>query len=272
MPTEHLTEEQWGEFDEVGFISLGKILEGEELVDLQQRIDDIMLGCANINYDRTMMQLDRLNGDHSKVGPQSKGHKGATLDYRKIQDLEFDPIWLRYMQRPIFKEICARFYGPETSIACFRAMFMNKPAGHGTHLPWHQDRWTALDRDPLVTIYTSLDPATVANGCIKLIPGSHKSGVINPSDGSGFLTEEQAKEHCSEDDIRYFELEAGEVALLHNWTMHSSEVNNTEIPRRAFSVCYMDGRTRTGNGTGFPILFGEDALDPEELEAAIAAG
>ena len=32
-----------------------------------------------------------------------------------------------------------------------RAMFMNKPANKGTFLPWHQDRWTALDRDPQIT-------------------------------------------------------------------------------------------------------------------------
>ena len=41
------------------------------------------------------------------------------------------------------------------------------------------------------------------------------------------------------------ELKAGQVALLHNWTIHSSGVNTSTIPRRAFSVNYMDGRTKS---------------------------
>lgn len=78
-----------------------------------------------------------------------KGFKGATLDYRKIQDREFDPLFLRYMQQPEFAEICRRTYG-DVPVAAFRAMFMNKPAQKGTFLPWHQDRWAFLDRDPLI--------------------------------------------------------------------------------------------------------------------------
>ena len=42
----------------------------------------------------------------------------------------------------------------------------------------------------------------------------------------------------------YLELEMGEVVLLHNWTLHRSEVNTTNRPRRGFSVCYIDAATR----------------------------
>jgi hypothetical protein len=60
-------------------------------------------------------------------------------------------------------------------------------------LPWHQDRWAHLDRDPLLTVYTALDPATAATGCIHLIPKSHELGCLNPSHHSGFLTEAMAE-------------------------------------------------------------------------------
>lgn len=265
-----ISEEQWREYDEQGYLKLGKIQDDEGLAALQRRIDDIMLGKANVNYERMMMQLDSSTGNYGDAGRQTKGFKIATLNYRKIQELEFDPLFLRYMQHPVFKEVCARVYGPDTAITSFRAMFMNKPAGHGTFLPWHQDRWSYLDRDPLITIYTALDPATVANGCVKIIPRSHKKGVINPSHGSAFLTSEQAEKHCTADQVEHLELEAGGVALLHNWLLHSSDVNRTEIPRRAFSVCYMDARTKASNGEGFSIIFGSGALAPEELEGVSA--
>jgi len=263
--TQQISEQQWQQFETEGYLHLGKVLSDEELAALQQRIDDIMMGTAPVDYDRMMMQLDSLTGQYKDMGVQSRGHKGATLNYRKIQDLEFDPLFLAYMQKPLFREICARVHGPETPIACFRAMFMNKPAGYGTLLPWHQDRWTSLDRDPIITIWTALDPATKANGCVQIIPKSHKAGLINPDHGSGFLTEEQAQEIVAQSAPVFLELEAGEVALLHNWMLHSSDTNSTRQSRRAFSVCYMDAATQANNGQTFSLVFGEEALSPAQL-------
>jgi hypothetical protein len=264
-----ISDEQWSQYERDGYVKLGRVLPDDELAALQQRIDDIMLGTANLDYDRIMMQLDSGDGQYESAGVQSRGFKGATLNYRKIQDLELDPLFLSYMQRPIFREICTHVYG-DIPIAGFRAMFMNKPAHHGTLLPWHQDRWTHLDRDPLITVWTALDPATIANGCVQIIPGSHKLGVINPSHGSAFVTEEQAAQHAPADKVEYLELEAGEVALLHNWLLHRSDTNSTDIPRRAFSVCYMDGRTQASNGEQFPLIFGEGALQPDEAQLAVS--
>jgi ectoine hydroxylase-related dioxygenase (phytanoyl-CoA dioxygenase family) len=212
-----------------------------------------------------MMQLDSSDGKYENAGEQSRGHKGATLNYRKIQDLEFDPQFLEFMQRPVFRDICARVYGQETPIAAFRAMFMNKPAHKGTWLPWHQDRWSDLDRDPLVTLWTALDPATKANGCVQIVRGSHKLGLINPSHGSGFVSPEQAESYATPESIEYVELEAGEAVLMHNWLLHASDVNKTDISRRAFSVCYMDARTKSHGGATFPTIFGDGALTPQTL-------
>ncbi|HLJ56409.1 MAG TPA: phytanoyl-CoA dioxygenase family protein [Chthonomonadaceae bacterium] len=250
-----LTDAQWERYDRDGYLRLGRLLDEAELGDLQQRIDDIMLGRADVPYDRLLMQLDSTDGKYENAGPQSKGWKGETLAYRKIQELEHDPLFLAYMERPIFNEVCARIYGPDTPIASFRAMFMNKPAGQGTLLPWHQDRWNYLDRDPMVTMWTALDPATRENGCVQVIPGSHKFGLINPDHPSGFLTEEQAARFAPSSEIANLELPAGEAVLLHNWLLHRSDTNTTAIPRRAFSVCYIDGRTRASCGETYYALF-----------------
>lgn len=252
----YISAEQWAKYEDHGYLILGKLLGDDELADLQGRIDAIMLGTAALDYDRILMQLDSTTGAYNDAGVQSKGWKGATLAYRKIQDLELDDLFREYLERPVFREICERVYGTQTRIACFRAMFMNKPAQQGTKLPWHQDAWTALDRQPLITLWTALDPATIANGCVEVIPGSHKMGLINPSHGSGFLTEQQSEQLCTKDKVMHLELEPGEVALLHNWLLHSSDVNRTDISRRAFSVCYMDADTVASNGEQFTPLFG----------------
>lgn len=93
----------------------------------------------------------------------------------------------------------ARAYSEEVPIAAFRAMFMNKPARAGTLLPWHQDRWSYLDRDPLLTVWTALDPATQANDCVQVIPGSHRLGLLNPEHASGFLSAQSIAKHAPDE-------------------------------------------------------------------------
>ncbi len=259
-----LNQALWAQFEQTGYLPLGKVVSDAELVALQQRIDDIMLGKAPLNYDRMLMQVDSVTGKIADAGPQTKGHKGATLNYRKIQDLEFDPLFLACMQKPLFQAICAKVYGQATAITCFRAMFMNKPAGKGTPLAWHQDRWVDLDRDPLITIWIALDPATIANGCVQVLPGTHHT-LINPSDSSGFLTPAQAEAALGQAQPVYLELQAGEAVLLHNWLLHASDVNKSGIARRAFSICYMDAATQSKRGEKFSIIFGEGALQPAAL-------
>ena len=266
-----ISDEQWMQYTRDGYLRLGKLLDDEQLAALQQRIDEIMLGKAAIDYDKIMMQLDSDTGEYGDLGPQTKGFKGATLKYRKIEQLELDPLFLQYIQHPICREICHRVYGMHVPVAVFRSMFMNKPAGTGTKLPWHQDRWDCLDRDPLVTVWTALDPATKHNGCVQVIPGSHRFGVFNPQHPSGFLTDQLAAELCDESKVMYVELEPGEVMLLHNWLLHSSDKNHSDQSRRAFSVCYMDARTVDQNGTKYPVVFGEGALTVDQLKSTATA-
>src|SRR2546427_6911293 len=105
--TQFLSDEDWDFYDKHGYLNLGRLLDDADLRALQQRIDEIMLGRAPIDTSRLLMQLDSDSGKYEDAPEQTRGHKGATLNYRKIQDLEFDPLFLEYMQRPTSREICA---------------------------------------------------------------------------------------------------------------------------------------------------------------------
>lgn len=232
-----------------------QVLTDEQLLALQARIDAIMLG--EIAYPGMFFQLDSETGRYEDL--HSSGWQGPTLNYRKIQDLERDPLFLEFMQHPLFRDITRQLVGEQISV--FRAMFMNKPAGRGTVLPYHQDGGTqwGLDREHFLTVWTALDPATRANGCVQVIPGSHRLGLL--SERGHTITPEQEARYCREEDSVYLELRAGESVLLHNYVLHRSGVNQSDIPRRAFSVVYMDAATRRlKDGTGFPVVFGDGAL------------
>jgi hypothetical protein len=230
---------QWQQFHQKGYLPLGKQIDETLLAGLRQRLDDIAL--RRIPFDG---QVDR-NEDSS---------------YRTIRDLERDPLFSALIRMPLYQEICARTYGPATRISCFGAMCMEKTEGKGALLPWHQDTGASwdLDRDPLVTCWAALDDATIANGCLQVIPGSHNEGLL--TDGRA-LSKDQESRYCGADSIEFLEMKAGEVVLLHNWLLHRSDVNQTKSRRRGFSVCYMDaGTRRVADGREFPVVFGEGAL------------
>ncbi len=245
---------EWEKFHEQGYLRLGKVAPDEHIEALCQRIDDIMLG--KIHYGNMLMQLCPSAGK-PELSRQTREFKGSSLKYRKIQDLEQDPLFLSYIQRPLFRHITRRLIGERISV--FRSMFFNKPAEQGVLINWHQDgagSW-GLNIRPQVTIWTALDATCVANGCLQIIPGSHKSLI--PREGDQLSAEERAL-HAPDEKRLYLELESGEVTLLHNWTLHRSETNSTNRPRRAFSVCYCDVATRhLASGGTYPQVFPECA-------------
>jgi hypothetical protein len=255
-----LTEQQWNDYARDGFLHLGKVLEPEELEALRQRADDLALG--NVKNPDVQMQLDTGGAYEELPGAVPAFDRGTTL-YRKIQGLETDELFAHLVRHSLFLEVCARQYGPHAAISIFRAMVMNKPAGQGTLLPWHQDGgnvW-ALDRDPLVTIWVALDPATRANGCMEVVPGTHRLGLLSLYGST--VEEEHVRLHCPAESVQPLEVEPGHAVLLHNWLIHRSGVNPSPTPRRALTVCYMDGRTQSIlTGNHFPLVAGSLPAEP----------
>ncbi len=237
-------------FHEQGYVRLGHVAPRAEIDALCRRIDQIMLG--EVRYDDMLMQLCPSAGK-PELSRQTREFKGSSLKYRKIQDLEQDPLFLGYLQKPIFRDLTSKIIGAEVSI--FRAMFFNKPAEQGVTINWHQDGaggWH-LSIPPQVTVWTALDDTCAANGCLQIIPSSHHSMI--PKTGDQLSVEERAL-HAPDEKRLYLEMEKGEVVLLHNWTLHRSETNRSNRPRRAFSICYIDAATRqTTTGRAFPRVF-----------------
>jgi phytanoyl-CoA hydroxylase len=254
-----ITRETWTHFDDHGYLMVRSLLKGRELQVLQEEIDNIMLGVADANHEKLMMEPD-VPGESKPE--YSIGLKGASLDYKRIQHLESVPVFLRYIQKSVFREACQRVYGSGASVAVFRAMLVNKPAHRGARIGWHQDCWNYLDANPVLTVWTALDPATKESGGLQIVPGSHKSGHISKEDRSGFLTEAMKSEHIR--NVVWLNMEPGDTVFLHNQLLHQSEVNCSERRRRALSVCYMNASTQNLEARViYPIVFGPGAASPD---------
>lgn len=224
-------------FRERGFARLGKIGDDATIVQLRARADAIMLG--EVTYPGLFFQHDAESGRYEDL-EYGKGWKGPSLKYRKVEKLELDPVFWAWINGGLFAEIARRVYGP--TVTLYRAFLMNKHAGGGTDLPWHQDggNFWGLDRDPILTIWTALDDAPEDGGCVEVFEGSHVHGLATPLGGVVPDDKVAAKKPVA----LPLPAVAGEVILLHNHVWHRSGRRKPGSPRRALSVCYMDGATK----------------------------
>jgi phytanoyl-CoA hydroxylase len=222
-----------------GFARLGRVMSDEGLAILRARADEIMLG--RVSYPGLFFQLDTDTGRYEDL-VFGRGYEGPSYNYRKIEKLEKDPSFRRWIENVLFERVGRAVIQGE--IALYRAILMTKASAGGSVLPWHQDGglFWGLDRDPPLQIWTALDDAPEDGGCVEVVPGSHLTGLATPL--GGVVPEIHVRAAGAEQRAVPLSARAGEALLLHNYVWHRSLVNRTGKPRRAFSVCYMSAAAK----------------------------
>lgn len=238
------------EYAREGYARLGPVLGEEALVALRARADDLMLG--RVTYPGLFFQRDTETGRYDDL-EFGKGWQGPSPNYRKVEKLEKDPLFLALIQAPLFGRVTRAVIGEAVSI--YRSVLFNKAARGGTVLPWHQDggEFWGIDRDPVLQIWIALDDAPVAAGCVEFLPRTHLDGLATPL--GGLVPAAMATARDAEAGAVPMPARAGEALLIHNMVWHRSGVNTTPAPRRAFTVCYLSAETRCLRKKRAPRVF-----------------
>jgi hypothetical protein len=119
-----------------------------------------------------------------------------------------------------------------------------KPAGTGYATPWHQDGHDWPIR-PLAncTVWVALEPSTVANGCLRVIPGSHRAQQLHPhlhEDRSDLtLNQRLADGSFDETTAVDLELQPGPMSLHDVDMIHGAAANTSALRRTGVALRYM---------------------------------
>lgn len=152
--------------------------------------------------------------------------------------------------------------GPDLLV--WRASFFYKGASDPSFVAWHQDSvYWDLEGDAVATAWLALTDSTEANGCVRVLPGSHRAPPLPHAvrlDGDNVLLRGQAVAvPIDEPATRPLVLAAGQFSLHHVGIVHGSPANRSGSPRIGFAVRYAAPRVRPrGARQGATLVRGED--------------
>ena len=127
----------------------------------------------------------------------------------------------------------ARYFLGDDILLKYDSCFL-KPAKSGSATPWHQDNglWRDGDTEPF-NFWMALDPATIENGCLQMIPGSYQNRdcarmCSTKTASTASCREERVEEMIGTYGVEHIELEPGGVVVWHSNAWHYSPPNASD--------------------------------------------
>jgi phytanoyl-CoA hydroxylase len=152
-----------------------------------------------------------------------------------------------YVAHPSYVDVLTRIIGP--NVKCMQSMLFIKASGKPGQA-WHQDEVYIPTRDRSLTGgWLAMDDATVENGCLWVLPGSHRRGVMypqRPTDGDKRFDCAGVSHqfpHRYEDSVPV-EVKAGSIVFFNGYLLHRSLPNHaTSGYRRVLVNHYMSAES-----------------------------
>ena len=209
-------------------------------------------------YGRRLATLLADQDGRANAGLRNKPH----LLFRWAADLVSDPRVLDAVEDLI---------GPDLLI--LRSVFFVKPAHDPGCVAWHQDvaYWDLNADDRVVSAWIALTDSTAANGCVRVVPGSHLAPLHDHHlgrDGDNRLIHGQAAAvDVPLEEATCLELRAGQMSLHDGRLLHGSPGNSSDGMRAGLAVRYItpDVRQR-GLRNGATLVRGTDRFGYYDLE------
>lgn len=230
-------------YDANGYLVVSDVFDKREISRIRDQIDALLADPNNPPKGVTISREGNTLADKEKPTAHDDAIRGAAFLVRFI---------------PFFQEIaqqanilsCARgVLG--SGVQVFRDQALFKPP-HGQAKPLHQDQsyFCVEPVNDLTTAWIALDDATLDNGCMCYVPGSHLHGVF-PVDADP----ERPVHHIPRTGEIILQpavacpVTAGSVIFHHGCTLHSSAENRSDTWRRALIFHYASAAARSEKET-----------------------
>lgn len=220
------SEETKERFEEQGYYVLEGFMTQDEIDACEAEIERLHKLGADLKAK------DDPAGKQFQLEPYAKAAEQDGLPIlRKIeQTRDVSDVFKSLSEHPKLVDTVRALIGDD--LLLFRSTLMLKPAHHGSAHGFHQDSaYWPMDPPSLVTVSIALTESTAENGCIQVIPQSHKWGMQKW--GSIWRDGEKMtdREDLDTSNVMEVPLKAGSALLFHSLVVHGSGPNHSSHPR-----------------------------------------
>jgi phytanoyl-CoA hydroxylase len=226
-----LTEEQRRFYGDSGYVAIDNVASTDSVRAMRDRIEEL---CAA--WDTDAARRLGMQQEAAIDGAVTDDETQATV--RKLSGLvDHEPVFARHALSDALLDLVEDIIGAPMCLYADQALL--KPPRVGSEKMPHQDNaYFKIDPpDAVVTTWCALDDATLENGCMHYIPGSHRAGAVGHAAVDG--TPHLVPQGFERDEAVAAPIAAGGVIFHHSQSLHFSPVNRSTAWRRAFACHYV---------------------------------
>ncbi|MBI2192082.1 MAG: phytanoyl-CoA dioxygenase family protein [Planctomycetes bacterium] len=237
-----------------GYIAVENVLTQAEIEELRRVTDEF------VEKSRSVTQ-------HDEVFDLEPGHTPETPKLRRLKSpTRQHAVYDRTLRHPRILDLVGQLIGP--AIRYNGDKLNMKSPEFGSPVEWHQDfAFYPHTNDDLLAVGVAMDDMTQENGCLLVIPGSHRGPIYDHHQNGVFIGAVTDSRFQPESAVPV-EVPAGGISLHHARLLHGSAPNRSKRPRRLllFQYCAVDAWPLLGvpdwNAFNACILRGEPTREP----------
>ena len=187
---------------------------------------------------RMTRAIEHLIAANADIRPEQL--VGAHVAESKDSGVRGEADLLDCARHPDILDMVEQLIGPD--LIMWGSQVFSKSAGDGLAIPWHQDgQYWPMRPLKNVTVWIAIDPARVENGCMRVIPGTHRGGLMAHAftDRPGLALNQGLVDPVDETQARDVVLEPGQLSLHDALVVHGSNANRSGLRRCGYAIRYM---------------------------------
>jgi ectoine hydroxylase-related dioxygenase (phytanoyl-CoA dioxygenase family) len=229
-----LTQQQKDFWKENGYLAIEDVLTPDDRENLRRGVEALEARAEGLTESTDRFKLKAFDNGGRRVQQIAEPHELAAE-------------WMLLARDARVLDIVEDLIGP--NILLYYSMLMMKPPQEGFTAPWHQDMaFFTHDQADLLACQVYIDDSTIENGCLRIVPGSHKLGLLNHYRDGRFTGIVQGDTSAFDAQEVTVPIRAGGIVLWHALTLHSSHANRSARPRRAIVFEYKNPAARLMGG------------------------
>ena len=248
-------------FDRDGYFIAEAFLSPEEVESIRREITAIVDRYPDVPEELVQIEPAVRRG---AVTPESK-----ELGVRKLFRMtRHSKLFHALALHPGMVGIAVELIGPDVSL--FQSMLLMKPPRFGGQKVWHQDNaYFRLEPNNVFGFWIALDDADVENGCMHVIPGSHREGI---GEHGGVADDYGLSSAPTADDAVACVMKTGDALVFHGETYHYTPPNTSDRRRRALQYHYASTHCRSSKDSPFKSTEPEVIVAGAGAEAGASSG